>query len=355
MDKEKYMPMLRAVQEVKAQHYIGSLDAYKYLKDKKRWDDLMNVVREVREKCELPLSDLEIRKLLVGLTEFRSIFICLFLMMLNVKLTKKGALQSIKIPGQSIKISRNPEDIFGNEAEYIRRFFESWGSPVDENLMGRDLIELIHELFLPSLREHFGEHTSDELHINKISKRIIPILLSIVSCMEDQSNPLFPGVQTRYELLSVVLSFFERDPDYNHLNLSVMELFGSDVESTEARKVDNFYPPEKLYRRIEREQIMHDIFLQRECVISWAERYPVNEFSEEHDFDRIRSFEDAVSIIECDIEYAKERLENQKKAFFVVQKEGHVVKELKRNIRAYEFIKTQLLRHRRFFEKFLSA
>jgi len=49
MDAEKRSSMFQAVQEIKAQRSFGTVEAVRYLKDRERYDSLMEVVKKVAE------------------------------------------------------------------------------------------------------------------------------------------------------------------------------------------------------------------------------------------------------------------------------------------------------------------
>jgi len=377
MEKEKHLPMLRAVQEVKAQHYIGSVDAYQYLRDRRRWDDLLAIVREIKSDEASSIDEEETRKLLRGLIDFREEIVLSLNRCLNV--SQEDAGQFVGLPGEYYRPS---EDYFGKEGDFIKYYFESGVSSL-EQLDEVSQILAVQLLFFPIMRVTVGGGPSDETVMALIHNRIYPAFIAFIQCLEGQceeggGHPLFPDVQRKDELLNEILLLFGEDA-MEYLYTAVNSLLCSDMESNEEWTVDNFYPPEELYRRLEREQIMHDIWLQRELIISWAERYPVNDYTERHDFDRIGSFEDASFMVKCDLDTAREKLEeaksrlsdararllkyedfNMPSVMVEHKKKMEKVYEMEvlvceRNIRAYEFIKTQLYRHRNFLQKFLQA
>jgi len=377
MDAEKRLSMFQALQEVKAQHYIGSVDAYRYLKDRKRMDDLMIIVREIKKAEVEEIDEEKIRKYLHGLVDFREMLIQLILD--QIKITR---FVNYEVDDFDFLLDVD-SDLFGSEESYIRWILDPapisvYGFFDDIKLMAR-----AQKFMLPNLRDNFGAIPSDEFLKRIFQNRIYPVLLSFFRCMEGQceegaGHPFFPGVSEIYALFEEFLNLFERGC-LGNLPIPIEMLLSSDMKSTAERRVDSFYPPEELYRRIEREQIMHNIWLQRELVISWIEKYPVNDYTVRYDIDRIGSFEDAISMVECDLSLARERYDKEKKMLdYALEKvselehpsfppmllerqkslvEGHEseLSRRERDVRAYEFIRTQLFRHRRFLEKFLSA
>jgi len=382
MEKEKHLPMLRAIQEVKTQHYIGSEGAFRYLKDRRRWDDLVHAGRVVGVQEGVWENDEDMRRLIRGIIAFREELVLKLERVLG--LGNEGVYsEHVFIPEQACRPS---EDLFGDEISYVRRFMQYSGVytkgnvPIEDYDLEANLQDFLYPL-VEEVYENLTDDDNEDMIYYYLQEGVISALLAFAHGIEERLQELrehliFSFDNDRMNILWGIFQIFIRE-DKNQLYAAVKMIIESRVENTEERAVDIFYSPEELYRRLEREQVLHDIWMQRELISSWVEKYyPANKLSALFDPNRIRSFEDAVSVIDYDIHKAMRELESTKELIVRYQRNARRLKELNEledanefhlyalffgediqrlegNIQVYEFIKTQLYRHKRFVEKFL--
>jgi len=263
MDKEKYMPMLRAIQEVKEQHHVSSEDAYRYLKDSKQKDTWLNITRLPEFVYKLGLDDTaETRRLLFGITEFRFELLRCLLFEAEAEL---GASSDYSTIGADMM------RCFGSEKLFIRKFCENRCVKESLTLQYPDLVNRFNEFFFDRLKEVFGL-SSSEIIQQQLTDIILPAFVAIIDCLFEQKSegvedPFSSGDISEYDMFERLFELLERafageTWSKNHLEGALENIVISHWYEHSVRVVERFFAPEVLYWRMEREQILHDIHRQ---------------------------------------------------------------------------------------------
>jgi len=382
MEKEKYLPMLRAIQEVKAQRYVSTEKAYQYLKDRKRWDDLYEQVRDDLRNSGSEIGVEELKASIRHYIHFREAVIVGLIEQQNPSQEIIDACGFVR--GSSFIAS---DELFGTEIDFLRRCYFSSDDAVLEYTLKPGLVDKVRDLVKYALEYKWEEIPDDDRIEDIIFFKVFSMIEALAyfsgrRCELDADHPLFPGDEFADDVLtSIVCGLEQLSHVISHalflLFDNLCDLFQFDVETSSMREASLFFASVEMYMRVHREQVLHDIWRQRELLTAWVEKYPSNYYTKKHDADRIETFEDSIRLIDGDIveaeneifkeeefiERSEERLENHENKnapFSVIQQAKDFIENGKnrlgmkqKKLEAFQFIRLQLFRHRRFLEKFL--